>query len=271
MSDGDDEDTDGGEFGMSVGEDGEVTFVGRPPWGTKAAKIPVNSKASKGPVEDRRHMLHWGEQLRPILASVMTAMFQLHGRSGPAIEKALRDPLKGRVQRIVGTDAHAIAERVAKEINGAVINLVADRADMNKAIEHVRARVRNLTRRLTDDPALTAKVAKAMREPFPNDAIMDVYLDEAAQELLGGTSDSTAIKSQVQDIGFQIVGLVQSCRAPCDFVMMLHHVADSVTFDLSQKAEREQTRRTLEWLRRMEANVREPADIRYEALLTLLD
>ncbi|MGB3749627.1 MAG: hypothetical protein WA961_15680 [Rhodanobacter sp.] len=53
--------------------------------------------------------------------------------------------------------------------------------------------------------------------------------------------------------------------------MMLHHVADSVTFDLSQKAEREQTRRTLEWLRRMEANVREPADIRYEALLTLLD
>ena len=34
MSDGDDEDTDGGEFGMSVGEDGEVTFVGRPPWGT---------------------------------------------------------------------------------------------------------------------------------------------------------------------------------------------------------------------------------------------
>lgn len=64
---------------------------------------------------------------------------------------------------------------------------------------------------------------------------------------------------------------MQSCRAPCDFVMMLHHVADSVTFDLSQKAEREQTRRTLEWLGRMEANVREPADTRYKALLTLLD
>jgi len=44
---------------------------------------------------------------------------------------------------------------------------------------------------------------------------------------------------------------------------------DSVTFDLSQKAEREQTRRTLEWLRRMRANVRDPTDDRYEAPLTL--
>lgn len=79
-------------------------------------------------------------------------------------------------------------------------------------------------------------------------------------------------KSQAQDICFQIVGLVQPCRAPCDFVMLLQQVSDSVTFDLSQKkAQREQTRRTLAWLRQMESNARDPADKRYEAMLTLLD
>lgn len=53
--------------------------------------------------------------------------------------------------------------------------------------------------------------------------------------------------------------------------MLLQQVSDSVTFDLSQKAQREQARRTLAWLLQMESNVRDPADKRYEAMLTLLD
>lgn len=258
------------KFGMALDDDGNIVFVGRPDWATKAKAIKVNQNAKKGPVEDRRHMLHWDEQLKPILASVMSAMFKEYGKTGAKLKDALLKPLKGRLQRVTG-DETAIAERVAKEINGAVINLVPDRADINKAIEIVRERVRKLIRKLTDDAELTTKVGKAMRQPSPNDAIMDVYLDEASQELLGGTSSDTAIKSQIQDICFQIVGLVQACRAPCDFVMMLQQVSDSVTFDLSQKAQREQTQRTLAWLRKMESNVRDPADKRYEAMLTLLD
>lgn len=261
---------DNRKFGMALDEHGSVVFVGRPDWATKAKAIKVNQDARKGPVEDRRHLLHWDEQLKPILASVMGAMFKEHGNAGPKLKQALLGPLKGRLQRVTGNETE-IAERVAKEINGAVINLVPDRADINKAIEIVRERVRKLTRRLTDDPGLTTRVGEAMRKPSANDAIMEVYLDEASQELLGGTSDDTEIKSQVQDICFQIVGLVQSCRAPCDFVMLLQQVSDSVTFDLSQKAQRKQTRRTLAWLRQMESNVRDPADKRYEAMLTLLD
>jgi hypothetical protein len=266
----DDEGDDDAKFGMSIDADGKVTFVGRPDWATKAKAIKVNQDASKGPVEDRRHMLHWDEQLKPILDSVFGAMFKEHGNSGPKLRQALTGPLKNRVQRITG-DEKAIAERVAKELNGAVVNLVPDRADINKAIEIVRERVRKLTRKLTDDPALTAKVGAAMRQPFPNDAIMDVYLEEASQDLLGETSSDTEIKSQIQEICFQIVGLIQSCRSPCDFVILLHQVADSVTFDLSQKAMREQTSRTLAWLGRMESNARDPADKRYAAMLTLLD
>lgn len=266
----DEDGEDNGKFAMVMDDDGNLSFVGRPDWATKAKAIKVNQDSSKGPVEDRRHMLHWDEQLKPILASVMGAMFKEHGRSGPTLRQALVGPLKGRMSNVKGSE-DAIAERVAKEINGAAINLVPDRADINKAIEIVRERVRKLTRKLTDDSALVARVGEATRQPWPNDAIMELYLDEASAELLGGTSSDTEIKTQIQEIGFQVVGLVQSCRAPCDFVTMLHQVADSVTFDLSQKAQREQTGRTLAWLRQMESNVRDPADKRYESMLTLLD
>jgi len=261
---------DNGKFGMALDDRGRLVFVGRPDWTTKARDIKVNQDAQQGPVEDRRHMLHWDEQLKPIIGSVMDAMFKAHGKTGAELKKALLDPLKNRLKSVRGNEWD-IAKRVAKEINGAVINLVPDRADINKAIEIVRERVRKLTRKLTDDAELTTRVGQAASKPWPNDAVMEIYLEEAAQELLGGTSSDTAIKSQIQDICFQIVGLVQSCRAPCDFVILLHQVADSVTFDLSQKALREQTQRTLAWLRQMESNVREPADKRYEAMLTLLD
>ncbi|HWU76462.1 MAG TPA: hypothetical protein VN043_08150 [Rhodanobacter sp.] len=258
-------------FKMTVAPDGQITLVGRPAWADRAKIVTVNQDAEKGHVEDRRHMLHWDEQLRPILASVLGAMFQQYQGRSAALREALVKPLKEKkyIQRIAG-DAHAVAERVAKEINSSAINLVPDRADINHAIEFVRERVRKLTRRLVEDATLTGKVGQAMRDPWPNDAIMEIYLETASETLLGGTSDDTPIKIQIQEICFQIVGLVQSCRSPCDFVMLLHQVTDSVTFDLSEKALREQTARTLSWLRTMETNVHEPAETRYEALLTLL-
>jgi hypothetical protein len=133
----------------------------------------------------------------------------------------------------------------------------------------VRERVRNLTRMLIDGATLTSKVALARRGPWSHDAIMVLYLETASETLLGGTADDTPIKTQMQEICFQIVGLVPSCRSPCHFVL-LHQVTDSVTFDPSEKALRKQTVRTLAWLRTMETNVREPAEIHYEALLALL-
>lgn len=268
--DDDPDELDDGDFRMDIGPDGAVTFVGRPPWSSGAKKIKVNQDEQHGPTEDRRHMLHWDEQLKPVIDSVMSSLFAKY-RDDKALTDILRAPLKGRIKRIQGTAPRDIAERVAKEMNGAKINLVPDRADINKAIEHVRERVRRLTRQLTDDRELTGKVGQAMSSPYPNDAVMELYLEAASQTLLGNTSADTAIKLQIQEICFQILGLVQSCHAPCNFIILLHQVTESVTFDLSEKALRDNTSRTLAWFGLMERNRGAPPEDRYKAMLTLLD
>lgn len=250
---------------------GDMLLAGRPDFLARAKAIEVNQDQAKGELEDRRHMLHWDEQLKPILDSVWSA---LKGLPPAELVPILTNPLKARKLTRLPSTVAELWKRVATELNSACVNLVAGRADINKAIEIVRERVRRVTRRLTDDSALVARVGEAGRGPHPNDTIMDLYKDMAIEELLAPstTGDSRSpINSQVTAIGFEIVGLLEGCHAPCNFIMMLHHAADSVTFDLSEKARREQTAATLAWLRRMEGNVRQPGPERYEALLTLLD
>jgi hypothetical protein len=250
---------------------GEMQLHGRPDFLARAKAIEVNQDLAKGEIEDRRHLVHWDEQIKPVLDSVWSGLRELAPES---LVDVMRPPLvRRRLQRLPKEPA-ALWQRVANELNSAPNNLAAGRADINKAIEIVRARLRRVTARLSDDAELVAKVARAGSGPGANLAVMEIYKDMAIGELLAaedGNDEPTPIKAQILAIGFQIVGFLEGCAAPCAFVQMLHHATDSVTFDLSEKARREQTQATLAWLTRMQANIARPAPERYEAMLTLLD
>jgi hypothetical protein len=287
--------------GLTVTRDkktGEMILSGRPAFRSGALAILVNRDAAQGPVEDRRHILHWDEHLKPILASVWSSLNSLK-LDDAALARLLKQPLlamgfEGASRLRAVTSLWGF---VATELNSATINLVAGRADINQAIEKVRARVREITRRLGDDAELTARVAQAMRDPCPNDAIMEAYKDMAIAVLLtpsqSGATPSPArtpprrgrkrhatrpvraapdspVRTQIMEIGFQIVGLLEGCSAPCEFIIRLHEITDSVTFDLSEKARREQTEAALSWLRLMESNHQQPPAQRYADMLKLL-
>ncbi|WP_326537677.1 hypothetical protein [Pseudorhodoferax sp.] len=244
--------------------------VDRPAFLARAKAIAVNQDITRGEMEDRRHMVHWDEQIKPVLESVWLSLQSVPPED---LLDTLQKPLVPyKLQKLPKT-VDKLWQRVASELNSAPTNLVAGRADINKAIEIVRKRVRKVTQRLTDDTALVEKVGKAGSGALANQAVMELYKDMAISELLaseGGHAEPTPIKAQITAIGFEIVGLLEGCQAPCSFIQMLHHAADSVTFDLSEKARREQTSAALAWLARMQSNHRLPAAERYEAMLTLL-
>jgi hypothetical protein len=249
---------------------GEMELHGRPDFLARAKAIEVNQDLEKGEIEDRRHLVHWDEQIKPVLESVWSGL-----RTLPAdgLVEVLRPPLVRRRLVRLPKEPVALWQRVANELNSAPRNLAAGRADINKAIEIVRARLRRVMARLTDDAELVAKVTRAGTGPGANLAVMEIYKDLAIGELLASEdgNDETPIKAQIVAIGFQIVGFLEGCAAPCAFVQTLYHAIDSVTFDLSEKARREQTQATLAWLSRMQANIARPAAERYEAMLTLID
>lgn len=252
----------------------EVTFTGRPSWTTEATAISVNQDPLLGEVEDRRHLLHWDEQLKPILSSVFTAM-QKEFKPDPLLLAELQRPLRERHLR---TQARTIDEYmlfVAKAINGSPGNLVPDRADINKAIEIVRGNVRSYANDVHQDSdyrddvsALPAADARSMAPKAVSR--MDGYKAKARKHLI--TNDTlTPIKSRVSEIQAQLLDHIDGCHAPHELWTLLHDLEYSVSFDLSAKATRDKTGKSLLWQRKMAASEAWPARERYKALLTFLD
>lgn len=248
----------------------EISFVGRPDWSQEASDISVNQDPLVGDVEDRRHLLHWDEQLKPILGSVFTAM----QREFPAtLLSELQAPLKARqyVTRAKTADDYMLY--VAKRINGAPDNLVPDRADINKAIEIVRENVRNYFNRLTTDSGYRADVsAYPQVDPAQPQAIarMGQY-KTLARQYLDSNDTSTPIKTKISEIQAQLLQHIDSCHAPHQLWTFLQELQYSVTFDLSAKATRDKTSKSLVWQRKMAANQERPARERYQDLLSFLD
>jgi hypothetical protein len=245
---------------LTVDATGRPRITGRPPWSYAAKKISVNQNAAKGEVEDRRHLLHWDEQLKPVLESVYASLARKHG---PLLHQALVAPLHARGWTRLPTTNEGVWELVSKEINGAKINLVPDRADTNKAIEHVRENLRRFAAHIS-----------GVWTPVPgggsNDPLMKALVKEARPFFPVGSTD-TPINARKSEIHAMILEMVDGSGAPCNLWQLIHDLTYSVTFDLSPKARRDQTSRTLAWQRQMLCNEPSDADRRYLELLRLLD
>ncbi len=242
---------------------GQLQIVGRPAWSTRSKRIKVNQIASKGELEDRRHLLHWDEHLKPILASVFNAM----AREYPAdLYGALTRPLVTRKWRAIPKSAEAVMLRVSGEINGAEANLVPDRADINKAIEHVRANLRVYAESLKGNPQFVSDTSA-----LPADSTRMGAYKHAARARLSVGDTSTPIRARMSEIHSMILEQIDGCEAPCSLWRLIHDLQYSVTFDLSSKATREKSGKVLAWQRMMLKMEHLPAADRYEALLSLLD
>lgn len=252
----------------------KIVLTGRPAWPKVAEKIKVN-RTGPGHIEDRRHLLHWDEHLKPLLCSVFTALEQAYPTN---LYNELKAPLTRRKLRNRAQNADEAMLFVAKIINGAPGNLVPDRADINQAIEKVRANVRKYETALRDDANFREDVSAYPPLPETDRGSLSVEINgrvrrykEMAKEYLATDDFSTPIKSRISDIQAQILDHLNSCVAPHQFWTFLQELQYSVTFDLSAKARRDATEKSLLWQRKMAANSTHPPRQRYEDLLSLLD
>lgn len=247
---------------------GDVILLdGRPEFDTAAKAIKVNQDASAGEVEDRRHMLHWDEQLKGILAEVFTALRGKHGHNEAEFTRALKDPLEKRKWKRLPAKPEPLMTKVVIRVNACVDNLVAGSADVNKAIEIVRERIRGYHRRLLTD---LQSVLVDLDDEDPKQPVLP-RMKAIAREHFAAEPGSLGIKAARDAIYKQIVEMIEGCMSATDIVRLCHDLQYSVTFDLSPNAKRDNTAKLLKWERLMKASFnRTPAE-RYEALLTIFD
>jgi len=253
-----------GTFAVHFTASGRLEVVGRPGWSTAGRSIPVNQDASRGQVEDRRHLLHWDEQLKPLLNRVFSALRREHPGDFHA---RLSAPLKDRRWERLPGDPEKLMIRVATEINGAAGNLVADRADVNKAIEHVRENLRKYAAALQGNADYVEDIVDL--PPVVGPERMARY-HAMAEAFFRTDRNETAITARMSEIHLMILEDIRGCQAPCHLWQLIHDLAYSVTFDLSANATRDKVQRTLAWQRKMAANFGAPAVSQYEDLLGLL-
>jgi hypothetical protein len=241
---------------------GQVSLDGRPDFPTATKKIKVNQSASKGDIEDRRHILHWDEQLKPLFERVINAMKTAYPTG---LLQALQKPLRERKWRALPANTDELILRIAKELNGAMPNLVADRADINKAIEHVRGYARKYMEALTQQTHYASDCLAG-----DNHARMQHYKQLARTYFPTGRND-TPINSRTSEIHDMVLKFIDGSPSPSHLWILMNDIIFSVTFDLSAKALREQTSASLAWLSRMLCNGDKDAAEQYEDMLTLLD
>lgn len=235
------------QFGLKVDFKRQVVRVHhRPPFNSAASRIAVNRDETLGPVEDRRHMVHWNETLKPMVESTLSALMREFPNES-ACRDALYNAMKaGRISRLKKGRFSSLAKRFAKEVNSVPFNLVPDDAATNQAIEKVRQNVRNYQAHLMDDPELTA----AFESDNSHLAIMTAF-KKAALEHFDTTHNSSPIIAKISDINGVVLRMINGCMSPTQIWELIHEVQYSVTFDLSQKARRDQTEKTMAWERSM--------------------
>ena len=108
---------------------------------TTVVGLPVNQDPNLGHVEDRRHLAHWDEQIRPAIEKTCAKLKQSIDNQNERI-KLLQRQLSDRGFTNLPDDETGLWERAAKELNGVTSNLISDRADINTAIEKCRGDIR---------------------------------------------------------------------------------------------------------------------------------
>ncbi len=241
---------------------GQFVITGRSPFGTKAKAIKVNQDKSKGPTEDRRHVLHYDEVLKPLIERVMTSLFASLGDEKSVALQVTQSMEALGIKRLP-KKPEKVMERLVTEINSAPNNLIPDRADTNKAIEVVRGYIRNYIKDLsTSDFAKDCETDNTARMALYKQHAKKVFVRDAT----GG--DITDERNRMHG---EILAFIDGCQGPSQLWIVLHDLVYSVTFDFSPKIARDATVRAMNWQKKMSLNEDAPATQQLEDLLSLLD
>jgi hypothetical protein len=231
----DDDDDEGSEkrrkpeFIVTI-NDKQCTIHGRPDWPTAASKIKLGS------AEDRRHMVHYDEMLKEPIEHVVTNLLHLYPDQNAVAEMLLKEMARVKVTSIRGRDIVSVVKRLTKEINGAVDNLIPGCKYYNNAIEHVRGYLRN---------AQTELSKKKWDAGTPDNANMEGY-KQIVKDALKLDWD-TPINKARSEIHEMCLAIIEGCETPSDLWVCLNKLIGNVTYDLSQKADKRNTARTLQW------------------------
>jgi hypothetical protein len=236
---------------------------GRSPFGSGAKKISVNQNRSKGHVQDRRHILHYDEVLKPAIERVITNLYLSEGKDKGKVVRLVGDRLRRRGIKRLPRNPDKLMERLVIEINSVRSNLIPDRADTNKAIEVVRGYVRKYIAQLsTPEFAEDCLGNHTHRMAAYKRLASEIFIRDAT----GG--DITAERNRMHG---ELLGHVNGCESPAALWVLLHEIVHSVTFDFSPNITRDATAKAIAWQDMMSRNEDSPALDQLDDLLKLLD
>ncbi|CAH0211138.1 hypothetical protein SRABI118_01986 [Massilia sp. Bi118] len=239
--------------------DGVVKLEGR------GRFIGSGKKLKVAKTEDRRHLLHLSEQLKPVLSRVFTALEREHkGDKSKALAVVLNHLRKRNFKRLPKTLDQAII-RVADEVNSSSMNLVPDDAGINKAIEHLRADLR----------VYLTEAAKATAGVYLDDTGTLLGTEMArlralADKSFAAKNEGTPIQNARDVMTASVRELIKAQQSPAEVHALVMDLTYSVTFDLSSKARREQTALVLKWQRDMAAAESWPAEQQLDCMLGII-
>jgi uncharacterized protein YdbL (DUF1318 family) len=250
------------KFEVMFGATGDFVILGRSPFGTGAKNIAVNQDKAKGHVEDRRHILHYDEVLKPTIERVVGNLYKSEGRDKVRVARLVSQALQRRGVKRLPKNPDKVMERLVTEINSAPDNLIPDRADTNKAIEVVRGYLRKYIVQIstsdfaedcsTDNHARMGKYKQLARETFVRDA---------------SGSEITGERNRIHG---EILGFIDGCQGPAQLWVLVHEMVHSVTFDFSPKITRDATAKAIEWQKTMARNEDSEPEKQLDALVGLL-
>jgi hypothetical protein len=217
---------------------GMVVLLGRGRFTGAGKRIKVRK------TEDRRHMLHLSEQLKPVMERVFTVLEKENNFDESKTLALLRKKMAEHGMKRLPNKLNDAYVRIADEVNSSAINLVPDDASINKAIEHLRADLRKyqvVVGTTTNDTYMdgTAGFAAAQLRK----------LHTLADETFAAKNEGTPIQNARDVMTSSVRQLIHGCESPASVYELVKDLIFSVTFDLSAKAKRENTARMLRWQR----------------------
>lgn len=227
--------------------------------------VGAGKRIKLGKSEDRRHMLHLKEQLKPVMERVFTALEKENNRDPSKTLALIRAKMTERGMKRLPTSLDQAYVRIADEVNSSAINLVPDDASINKAIEHLRADLRTYIAevgRSTNEAYLdgTASFAAAQMKK----------LLTLADKIFAAKNEGTAIQNARDVMTSSVRQLIKGCESPARIYELVNDLIFSVTFDLSAKAKRENTAKMLRWQRNVLAIAEGSARDQLAALFEIL-
>ena len=232
----------------------------------RGAFIGAGKKLKVAKNEDRRHLLHLNEQLRPVLNRVFTALEKENNGDQLKTLAVVLNHMRKRGMRRLPKSLDQALIRLANEVNSSAKNLVPDDASINKAIEHLRADLRSYV----------AEAAKATAAVFMDDTAASCDAQMARLRTLATTSfaaknEGTPIQDARDVMTSSVRELIKAQESPATVHTLVAELQRTVTFDLSSKAKREQTAAVLEWERDMAASGSWTAEQQLDRMLDICE